>query len=181
MIWINPIMTFALNIPNWEIVNKESTITFSATQNNAPISGQFLHFSGTHIAFDPEQLKKSHAEITVDMNSVMTSYEEILKNLKMTEWFNVDLFPKAIFKSTQFIKVEKNIYQVSGMLTIKNKTSPMTIQFTLDEYTPDKIRIKGYFILKRTQFNIGEGDWANVDNIKDDVKVDFTILAIREK
>lgn len=177
---IIPMLSFSENLTKWNIIQNQSTIAFKAMQNNAPISGQFVAFTG-NIYFDPAKLNSSTAEISVDMNSVMTSYDEIAKNLKTDDWFNVSVFPKAIFKSNQFTKVDKNTYQVTGVLTIKDKTIPLTISFILEEYTQDKAHVKGSFFVKRTQFNIGQGDWSNTDNIKDDVQVDFNIFAEHTK
>ena len=51
-----PTLTHATT-PKWNIIPGDSTISFTATQNNAPVMGQFKDFSGD-IAFDPTQLNE---------------------------------------------------------------------------------------------------------------------------
>lgn len=165
--------------PAWQIVPDKSSITFTATQNNSPVSGQFKSFIG-EINLDPEKLSDSHVNIVVDIGSVTTSYEEIANTLKTTDWFDVKLFPQAIFKANNFAKVSENAYQAHGTLTIRDKTLPIVLNFTLEEYSKTNARAKGSVILKRTAFGIGKGEWANTDDVKDDVQVNFVITVIRK-
>ncbi len=44
--------------PVWQIIPEQSTLTFSATQNGAPVNGTFQRFNGD-IRFDPAELKSS--------------------------------------------------------------------------------------------------------------------------
>ncbi len=163
----------------WEIIPKDSSIIFTATQNNSPVAGQFKSFSGD-IDFDPAALNASHVQITVDMTSVSTSYKDIETTLKTPEWFNTKLFPKAIFKAAQFTKTGDNTYQANGTLTIRDKTVPILLNFKLDEYAQTKAHASGSTQLKRTAFGVGTGEWAKTDEVKDDVRVDF-VLAVEKK
>jgi polyisoprenoid-binding protein YceI len=174
-----PIMAYAVSLPQWDIVSKDSSIIFTATQNGSPVAGQFKNFTGD-INFDPALLDSSHIQITVDMTSLSTSYKEVETTLKTPEWFNTKIFPKAIFKANQFTKTGNNTYQAKGTLTIRDKTVPITLQFTLDEYTQTKAHATGGTVLKRTAFGIGTGEWSKTDEVKDDVKVDFTLSAVKK-
>jgi polyisoprenoid-binding protein YceI len=165
-------------VPMWKIMPSASSITFTAMQNGAPVTGQFERFLGD-IKFDPEHLNASVVQITVDMSSVSAPYDEVIKNLKTADWFDVQQFPKAIFKASHFVKLSNGAYQGDGMLTIRDKSVPVTIHFVIDELTSNKAHVKGDAILKRTQFGVGQGEWASTNLIKDDVKLDFTITADR--
>lgn len=169
----------AAAVPTWKIVANQSSITFTATQNGAPVSGGFKTFSG-EINFDPNQLKTSNVHIVVDTGSVTASYGQVTDTLKTPDWFNVKVFPQAVFKANNFIKTGDKTYQADGTLTIRDKTVPVKLDFTLDEYTNDKAHVKGSTLIKRTQFGVGQGDWAKTDAIKDDVKVDFTLAAVKK-
>lgn len=163
----------------WTIVSADSKITFTATQNNAPVSGIFKTFTGT-INFDPAQLASSNVHIVVDMNSVITSYNEVENNLKTADWFNVKIFPQAVFTANNFTKIANNTYQAKGNLTIRDKTLPIVLTFVLDQYSNTKAHATGSTTLKRTAFGVGQGDWASTDEIKDDVKVDFVLDAVKK-
>lgn len=179
LIILVPIISLAAP-KDWQIDLSHSEISFTATQNNSPVTGKFNAFKG-EIHFDPAELQVSHIEITVDMNSVATTYSEVADNLKSADWFNIKLFPQAIFKADHFIKTGDNAYQGKGTLTIRDKTVPITLNFTLDEYTQDKAHAKGSVTLKRNEFGVGQGEWISTDSIKDDVLVEFTLSATQKK
>lgn len=166
-------------VPTWQIVPNESTLTFTATQNGAPASGNFKHFSGD-ISFDPAQLADSHVRIVVDLNSVTTSYREVGETLKTADWFNVKLFPQAVFTANHFTKTADNTYKTDGNLTIRDKTVPVTLTFTLADYSKAKAHVKGTTTLKRTAFGVGQGDWAKTDTVKDDVQINFNLIATHQ-
>lgn len=163
----------------WQIDSKKSAIHFSAIQNNSPIAGQFTLFTG-EINFDPAELNTSHVNIVVDTNSVTTSYKEISDTLKTPDWFDVKLFPQAVFIADKFTKTGDKTYQAQGNLTIRDKTVPVTLQFTLEEYQSTKALIKGTTTLKRTAFGVGRGEWAKTDAVKDDVQVNFVLAVVRK-
>lgn len=165
--------------PALKIVPEQSTIKFTAIQNDAPVSGEFKIFTG-EINFDPADLQTSHVRIIVDLNSVTTSYQQVADTLKTAEWFNVKDFPQAIFTANQFNKISNNNYQTIGTLTLRNKSLPVTLDFVLDEYSKTKASVKGSVTLKRTAFGVGQGEWAKTDQIRDDVKVEFILAAIKE-
>lgn len=164
-------------IPTWKIVPDQSNIIFTATQNNAPISGKFNTFAG-EIHFDANQLNESKAHIMVDISSINTSYQAIADTLKTADWFDVKNFPKAEFKTNKIAKLNSNKYQVDGSLTILNKSKPQSLSFELVENTKDKVKIQGNFSIKRTDFGIGKGEWSGTDEVADEVKVNFTFVLI---
>jgi polyisoprenoid-binding protein YceI len=165
-------------LPVWKIVPNESSIQFTITENGSPVKGSFKTFTGD-IEADPQQLAESHIKIIVDMNSVSASYAEIASTLKTPEWFNVKLFPQAVFTSNKLTKVGNNTYQAAGQLTIRNKTVPVTLSFTLEQYAEHQAKVKGSTVLKRTDFGLATGEWAKTDALKDEVKVDFVLAAER--
>lgn len=171
--------TFAATVPVWNIVPSESSITFTATQNDAPVTGSFKKFTG-EINFDPDQLKASNVKIMVDMASVSDAYNELSDTLKSSDWFNVMRFPQAVFQSSDFTKTGDKTFQAKGTLTIRDKTVPVVLNFTQEEYTQTKGRVKGSTLLKRTAFGVGQGDWADTKAVKDEVKVDFILSAVKK-
>lgn len=168
-----PCMAFATA---WKIVPDKSSLSFTATQNNAPATGNFSSFSGT-INFDPNNLTESNVNIVVDMTSVSASYKEISDTLKTSEWFNIKTYPTAVFNATKFHKLDENKYQADGTLTIRDKSIPTSLVFTLEKYSRDSALAKGTVELKRSLFDVGIGQWASTDSIKDEVTVNFVIAA----
>lgn len=169
---------FAAEPPLWKIVPAHSSLAFIATQNGAPVKGEFKKFTG-EIHFDLNQLKDSKVKITVDMSSLATSYEDLTVTLKTPDWFNQAAYPQAVFESTEISKVADKQYQAKGNLTIRNKTLPVTLNFTVTQPTQSNIMATGYTTLKRTVFGVGQGEWSSVNEVKDDVRVDFVVNATK--
>lgn len=166
-------------IPEWQIDPNQSSLSFTATQNGAPVTGQFKTFKGK-ILVDPNNYQASSIDIIVDMNSITTSYEDIKNTLISPDWFNVKLFPTAEFKAKDFKKMGENQYQATGTLSIRGKTVPVTLTFTTEEPSKDTGVVVGSTTLKRIAFGIGQGEWSNTNQIKDEVKVDFKVVAKRK-
>lgn len=173
-----PLIAMA-DVPSWKIVPNESSLSFTATQNDAPVTGKFTSFSGD-INFDPNQIKQSHIKIVVDVGSISDAYNQLADTLKAAEWFNIKRFPQAIFQSSELVKTGDKSYQAKGMLTIRDKTLPVTLTFTQEEYSTTKARMKGEATIKRTDFGVGQGEWADTKAVKDEVHLDFTITAIKK-
>lgn len=170
-----PIIAFAA-APTWQIIPANSSITFTGIQNGAPTTGKFKSFTGD-VAFDPAQLSSCHVKIIVDVASVSNSYNQLTDTLKSEAWFNVKKFPQAVYNSNTFIKTGDKTYQSKGALTIRDKTVPVILDFTVEDYSPTKMLIKGSTTLKRTAFGVGQGEWADTKAVKDEVKVDFVLAA----
>lgn len=166
-------------IPSWQIVPKESELTFTATQNDAPITGTFKNFAG-EINVDPNQLSSSNVKIVVDIASISDVYNQLSATLVTPDWFNTQSFPQAIFQSKEFIKTGDKTYQVKGTLTIRDKTLPVALMITQEEYTQNKGKVKGTATIQRTSFGVGQGEWADTKAVKDDVNINFTVTAVKK-
>lgn len=175
---LNPILVSAA-LPQWQIDPAASSLKFTATQNNSPAVGEFKKFNG-EIFVDPANYKASSVHIIVDMNSLYASYADLVTTLITPDWFNVPLFPKAEFKSTEFNKTGDKTYQANGTLTIKDKSLPITLTFSAEETSKDKALVQGSTTIKRTAFGVGQGEWSSTSEVKDDVTVNFKIVATRK-
>jgi polyisoprenoid-binding protein YceI len=175
---LSPLVAFA-EVPAWEIIPNESSLTFTATQNGAPVTGTFTDFSGD-INFDPAQLDKSNVKIVVNVGSISDAYNVLSDNLKSPDWFNTKMFPQAIFQSTSFIKTGDKTYQAKGTLTLRGQTKPVVLNFTQQEYSQTKAKMVGNTTIQRSAFGVGQGEWSDTKAVKDEVQVNFTVSAIRK-
>src|SRR5579872_3538334 len=175
---LSPLVAFA-DLPSWKIIPNESSLTFTATQNGAPVTGKFTDFSGD-IHFDPAQLDKSNVKIVVNLASISDAYNQLTDTLKSADWFNTKMFPQAVFQSTGFTKTGDKTYQAKGTLTIRDKTQPIVLNFSQQEYSQTKAIMTGSTIIKRTAFGVGQGEWSDTKAVKDEVQVNFTVSAARK-
>lgn len=179
MIFLSSLI-YASNSPEWEIVPSQSEITFTGTQNGAPVTGRFKKFTG-QIFVDPVNYKASSIHMTIDMNSISAPFEDIATTLASPDWFNVKVFPNAEFKATKFNKLDDKTYETDGTLTIRDKSAPVTLKFVVDQISKDQALVEGSTTVKRSVFGVGQGEWASTDEIQDDVIIRFKISAIRKK
>lgn len=165
--------------PQWEMIPKESQLSFTATQNGSPVNGEFKNFTA-NLQVDVNDLKNSSIDIVIDMNSLYASYVEVKTTLLTPDWFNVKIFPKAEFKSTDFTKTGENAYQAKGTLTIRDKSVPVILNFTSSFPDENKGIVEGSTVIKRSAFGVGQGEWSSTDEIKDDVTVNFKVSATKK-
>lgn len=155
----------------------QSSIVFVSKQMNVPMEGKFNQFNA-QLQFDPEKLETAQAQLDIDLNSIDTGSPEANEEVKSKGWFHVKNFPTAKFISTSVKKLENNRYEVLGKMSIKGKTNPMTISFEFKSQNQNAT-FEGNFVLKRSQFGIGEGIWSDTSVVADEVLVrfKFTVLS----
>lgn len=170
------------NINAWKVNNEKSKIEFKATQDNSSVTGSFKKFSGK-INFDNVQLNNSKVEFEVDTTSLDSSFANAIETIKSTAWLASAQFPKATFSSTNFVKLTFKDYVISGNLTIKGKTIPIKINFSFDGSENDyrnadlSVTARGSFVVKRSDFMVGDADPSKANGVKDEVTITFVIHA----
>ena len=118
--------------------------------------------------------------IVVDTGSVSAAYEDVAVTLKTADWLDAAAFPQAVFDAARFAEAAaEKTYTAGGTLKLRDKTVPVTVSFTLEEYSDTKAKAKGYALIKRNDFGVGQGAWAKTDEIKDDVKVEFVLGVVK--
>lgn len=173
-----PVSAFASSAdtaPLLTVIPEKSKVTFTATQNHAPVIGEFTTFTA-RIYFAEDKLPVSSVKADIDLGSVKTDYTEIATNLLTSDWFAVARFPKAVFESKQFKHLGGNRYDAVGTLTLRDKTLPVTLPFTIT-HANGITQMVGETTLKRTAFGVGQGEWASTSTIADEVKVTVVIEA----
>jgi polyisoprenoid-binding protein YceI len=163
--------------PVWRIVPEKSSLTFTASQIGQSFTGRFGKF-GADLTLDPTNLNDAKLTATVDLSSVDAGDKQRNEALPGEDWFDVAGFPRATFKSHKFVKKDGRSFEVTGMLAIKGIERQVTIPFTLTP-TGDTATIKGGFTIKRTDFDVGEGQWSTGQWIGLDVAVTIEAVAVK--
>lgn len=87
--------------------------------------GRFDKLAGS-FNIDASKPEASSIEVTIDTDSINTANVKRDSHLKSGDFFSVKEFPKATFKSKSFKKTGEGKYEVSGDLTIRGQTKPLT-------------------------------------------------------
>jgi polyisoprenoid-binding protein YceI len=101
--------------------------TFEIDHNGAATNRvRFDKKSGT-VEFDREA-KTGKVEVVLEMDSLNSGTAAFDKHLKSADIFNVAKFPQAKFVSDKFVFDGDKLKEVTGQLTILDKTQPVTIK-----------------------------------------------------
>ncbi len=165
--------------PAYKLVKDKSSLKFYAINNGAPVEGEFKDFSAD-IKFNRDKPEESKITVEVSTASVFTDYEEVAKNLISKDWLAVSEFPKAVFTSEKISKMpNSDNYYADGTLKLRDKTIPVMLNFQV-QFVDDKNAIaKGFVTLRRSDFGVGQGEWKKDDVVKNEVRVEFRVVAER--
>lgn len=157
----------------------KSSLTFVYRQMGVPVEGRFSTYSA-RVHFDPAEPAAARATLEVDLASVDAGSDEANDELAAKPWFDTKTHPKATFVSEAVTPIADHRYELRGKITVKGRTRDVTAPFT---FTPkgEAVLFEGAFILRRADFAIGEGIWADFGTVANDVEVRFRFLATAGK
>lgn len=172
------------NAPHWKLVPGKSIIAWEANYGGQLIKGEFRDFT-SDIVFDPAHLEESSIKIVIDTAKIESTESNAKSMLPGKEWLDVAEYPTALFETENIKAAEANematSYNAAANTTIRGKTIqtilPFTIQFSADQKSATVI---GETVLKRLDFGLGTGEWANPSIIANEVKIRFHVEAVAE-
>jgi polyisoprenoid-binding protein YceI len=148
----------------------KSEIRFVSKQLGVNVEGRFRKWKA-NIVFLPQDLAKSKAEFEIDLGSIDLASDESETEIKSPQWFNTARFPVARFASTMIRNVGSDKYEVVGKLTLKGITKDVVVPIALKKDATGNSVAEGSFPVKRTDYQVGEGEWADTDLVGNDVIV----------
>jgi polyisoprenoid-binding protein YceI len=156
-----------------QVLADKSTISFGYKQMSVPLDGKFKKFTA-QIDFDSGRPEQAQAKFDIDVASIDTGSSEGDDEVVGKVWFNAKAFPKASFGSTSVKSLGANHFEVQGKLTIKGKTLPVSAPFNFKQDGANAI-FDGAFNIKRNDYAIGEGEWADESTIANQIQIKFHI------
>jgi polyisoprenoid-binding protein YceI len=151
------------------VVPQGSDIGFVSRQLGVPVEGRFTAWKA-ELVFDPKTPAAGRVAFTIDTGSARFGNAETDGEVKKTSWFDVAKFPQASFQSTAIKAAAPGKYEVTGKLTIKGQSRDVTVPVSLDGSVAS-----GSFTIKRLEFRIGDGEWADTSMVANDVLVKFKL------
>lgn len=151
----------------------KSEMLFVSKQMGVPVEGRFRKFDA-QIAFDPKKPEAGKVAFTIDMGSATFGSPEVDVELPKATWFNVPKFPQATFQSSAIKAVGAGKFEVAGKLSIKGSSRDVVVPVALTQ-ADATTTATGAFAIKRLEFKIGEGDWADTSMVANDVQVKFKL------
>jgi len=154
---------------------EKSAITFVFKQMNVPVEGRFKRLKG-QIAFDPVKPASTHAEVEIDLASIDAGSPEADDEAAGKLWFNTKAFPVARFVMASLKPLGNNRFEVTGKLGIKGRTLDVSTPATFRQEGANAV-LEGSFTIKRADYAIGEGLWADFGTVANEVQIKFRLVA----
>ena len=107
-----------------------STLSFSLRHLVSKFTGNFGKVTGT-VKVDRANLEQSSVEAVIDIASLNTASEKRDNHVKSADFFDLAKYTTATFKSTAWKKTGDDTFDVTGNLTIKDVTKPVTLKVKL--------------------------------------------------
>ena len=158
-----------------QVQTDKSTLSFAYKQMGVPMNGKFSKFA-VAVKFDPDKPNMAQAQFEVDLASIDTGYAEGNEEIAGKQWFNAKTYPAAKFVSTGVKALGGNRYEALGKLTLKGKTQEVSAPFSFKQDAKTGL-FDGAFVLKRLDYAIGEGPWADVSAVANEIQITFHIVA----
>ena len=150
-----------------------SEISFGFKQENVPGSGKFKKFTA-QITFDAAKPEATRAHIDVDVTSVELGDAGWNNDIQGASWFNTKQFPKAVFTVSAAKAIGGGRFDAPGKFTLKGITRDVVASFTAKTDAAGTL-LEGSVPLKRNDFHIGDGPWADTSVVANEVAVRFKV------
>jgi len=168
------LLSAALPAPAQTIVPAQSEIGFVSKQMGVPVEGKFRKWTA-QISFDPKKPEAGKVSFTIDTASASFGAPETDAEVPKAAWFNAVKFPQASFQSSSIKATGGGKFDVAGKLTIKGQAQDVVVPVTLASAAGGNGTASGSFLIKRLDFKIGEGEWADTSMVANDVQVKFKL------
>lgn len=145
-----------------------STLAFAGKYQGEVFVGRLPGFATT-LSFDPAQLASSKLDVTIPLASATTGNADYDGELRGEAFFASAKFPQARYTATKFRSLGDGQYAADGTLSLHGIEKPVTLTFT---WTPGaQPLLVGKATLRRLDFGVGAGDWADTDLIPNEIAV----------
>ena len=156
-------------------VQPASTLGFTGSFQGASFDGSFGKWNAT-IRYDPAQLAQSKFDVSVNTASVKVSDKDQQSALPGKDFFDVAQYPTAHFVTTGFRSVGGKVV-ADGQLTLRGVTRPVSLAVDFKPQGKNAtLDVDG--TLKRLDFGVGGGDYADTSVIGADVKVHAHLVLV---
>jgi polyisoprenoid-binding protein YceI len=156
-----------------QLVPASSEISFTTRQMGVPVEGKFSKFTA-QIALDPKKPERGSVVFSIDTGSARFGSAELDAETPKATWLNVARFPQATFQSSSVKAAGAGKFEVAGKLNIKGAMRDVVVPVQVVQAAGTSTAT-GSFTIKRLEFKVGEGEWADTSLLANDVIVRFKL------
>ena len=111
----------------WQFDPFHTQVEFAAKHlGMMTVRGHFNEFTATGNIY-PDNPEASSVEVTMQAGSLRTHNEKRDNDLRSSNFLEIDKYPTITFKSTRIERAGEDRYKMTGDLTIKGNTRPVTL------------------------------------------------------
>jgi polyisoprenoid-binding protein YceI len=169
----------------WKLDYAHTNFYFEVNHTYVPVRGQFTKFVGD-VYFDPGNLAKSKFDFVINVDSVDTKIGKRDTHLRSPDFFDASKFPVITFKSSSVTSGGDNKYIVNGVLTIKDVSKKLALEFVYHGQKDNPIKpgeiVAGFdtrLVLDRLAYNVGDGKFYKLGVVGKDVTILFVLELLR--
>ncbi len=149
------------------------------------VRGSFNEVAGT-ATLDGANPSASTLSVTMQAASVDTRSEGRDAHLRSADFFDAEKYPEITFTGTDFA-VDGDVITVTGDLTIKGVSNPVTIPFEFqgaatDPFGNQRIGFEGSVVVKRKDWNLNWNAALEAGGVlvSEKVTLEFEVSAIKQ-
>jgi len=172
----------------WKIDASHSEITFKVKHLViSTVSGKFNEFDAT-VEAEKDDFSDAQVSFSAKIDSISTGNEQRDGHLKSADFFDAAGHPELTFKSTALKQVSGSDYELTGDLTIRGTTKPVTLKAEFGGIQNDFYgnTVAGFELtgkINRQEFGL---TWSAVTEaggvvVSDDVKLAVNVELIKQK
>ncbi|TAL12992.1 MAG: polyisoprenoid-binding protein [Frankiales bacterium] len=149
------------------------------------VRGAFTEFSGS-ATLDATNPSASSAELTIAVASIDTANTQRDEHLRANDFFDAPTYPEITFRSTGVEVLGADTFALTGDLTIKGTTKPVTVEFehtgvATDPYGNLRAGFEGKAVINRKDWNVSWNAALEAGGVlvSEKITLEFDVSAIR--
>jgi polyisoprenoid-binding protein YceI len=177
----------ALAADKYEFDKSHTTVGFQVRHIVTNVGGKFQDFAGT-IQVDKAKPESSSVEFTIQAASINTNEPKRDEHLKSPDFFDVANHPTITFRSTSVKPAGKDVYEVTGDLTMRGVTKRVTLPVTFlgegkDPWGNEKIGFELSTVVNRKDYGINWNKTLDAGGVlvADEVRIQISVEANKAK
>ena len=178
----------ATKTTTWTIDPAHTSVNFAAKHMMVTtVRGHLGPISGA-IELDENDFTNSEIEVVIDVANLHSRDERRDTHLKSGDFFDVENFPSATFKSTRIERTGEDSYKVTGDLTVRDVTREVVLDtqfegFTSNPWGQKLVAFTATTKLNRKDFGL---NWnvaleAGGVLVGENIKLDIDVEAIKQQ
>ncbi len=149
------------------------------------VRGAFRSFEGSGF-FDQDDPTNSKMTLTIQADSVDTGNSDRDGHLRSNDFFDMENHPQITFVSTSVEAAGEDTYRVTGDLTLRGVTKPVTVDFEFigtatDPYGNHRLGLEGSVVVNRKDWGLNFNAALDTGGVLvgEKVTLNFDVSAIR--